>query len=77
MDAGANDILPGRRTAAIARNHVVEIQVLVGQTPCRNIGKYFFAFKDVMPGEFHFFLRQPVENQEQNHRGTRIRNEMV
>jgi len=68
-DAGANDILPGRRTPAIARNDVVEIEVLSVASASAVLTSILVAFEDIMPGELHLFLRHVFVNQEQNHPG--------
>jgi len=65
-DARADDVFPRRRAAAVARDDVIEIQIL----PIKNfpaiLAGVFVALKDVVPGELHFLLRHPVIHEEQD-----------
>ena len=65
-DAGANDVLPSSRAAAISRNHVIEIQILALENVPAVLASIAVALKDIVPCKFHFLLRQPVKHHEQN-----------
>ena len=65
-DAGADDVLPRRWSATVARNNVVEIQILSVENLAAILAGVFIALKNVVPGEFHFFFRQPVIHKQQN-----------
>ena len=65
-NAGANDVFPSRRPAAVARDDVVEIQIFAVKRVAAVLAGAFVAFKNVMAREFDFFLRQPVVNQKQD-----------
>lgn len=66
LDAGANDIFPGGRAAAIARDHVVKIQVAPIEHLAAILAGVVVAFEDIVAREFHFLLRHPVEEAEQD-----------
>ena len=57
LDAGANNIFPRRRAAAVAGDDVVQIQVLALKYPAAILAGVFVALKDVVAREFNFFLR--------------------
>jgi len=66
LDAGANDVFPRRRAAAVARNDVVQIQVLALEYNAAVLAGILVALKDVVAREFDFLLRQTVVNQKQD-----------
>ena len=66
-DARAHDVLPGRRTAAIARDDVVQVQVLPIKHPSAILASVLISLEYVVASEFHFFLRQSIKEQQQNH----------
>ena len=65
-DAGADDVFPGRRAAAVARDDVVEVQVLAVKSLAAVLAGVVVALENVVPGEFDFLLGQPVEDRQQN-----------
>ena len=65
-DARADNVLPGRRPAAVARDHVIEIQILPLETPAAVLAGVPVSLENIMPGELDLFLRQSVEQQEQD-----------
>ena len=67
LDARANDILPRRRTAAIARNNVIQIQVLPVTGLAAELAGILVAFENVMACEFDFLLGQTVIDEQQDH----------
>jgi hypothetical protein len=66
LDAGANNILPGRWTAAIARNDMVEVQVFAIKDLSAVLTRILVPLKDVVPRELHLFLGHAVEKGEDN-----------
>lgn len=66
FDARANNVFPRRRPAAIARNDVIEIQIVPVEMAAAVLTKIFVALKNVMARELDFLFRQPVVNEEQN-----------
>ena len=67
FDAGANDVLPRRRAAAIPGDHMVEIQILAIKNVSAILAGIAVPFKDVMPGEFDLLLREAVKHHQKNH----------
>ena len=66
FNAGANDVFPSRRTAAVARNDVIQIQILSFKYEPAVLAGIFVALKDVVARELDLFFRQPVVNHQQN-----------
>ena len=66
LDAGADNVFPNRRPAAIARNHVIKVQIFAIKNIAAILAGIFIALKNVMAREFDFFLRQPVINEQQD-----------
>lgn len=65
-DAGADNIFPRRRTASVARDNVVEIQVFPLKNFAAILTGIVVALKNVVPRELHFLLRHPVIHEEQD-----------
>ena len=65
-DAGTNDVFPGRRAAPVARNDVVEVQILPVKNLAAILAGVFVAFKNIVPGELHFLFRHPVIHEQQD-----------
>jgi hypothetical protein len=55
-DAGADHVFPGRQATFVARQDVIEIQLLALESFSAVLAGIVVAFKDVVPGEFHFLL---------------------
>ena len=66
-DAGADDVFPRRRAAAVAGDDVVEIQILAVKNAATILTGIAVALEDVMTGEFDFLFWQAVEHGQQNH----------
>jgi len=66
LDAGANDVFPCGRPAAVAGDNVVEVQVFPVKNVTAILAGVFIALKDVVARELHFFLRQPVIHEQQD-----------
>ena len=67
LDAGADNVLPRRRAAAVARDDVVQIQILALEYLATVLARVFIALENVMARKFHFLLGQSIEDDEQNH----------
>src|SRR5204863_314055 len=61
-DARADNVLPRRQAAFVAWQHVIEVEVALVETLSAILAGVLVAFEDVRPGEFHFLLRQTIEN---------------
>ena len=69
LNAGAHNILPSRRAAAVSRDHMVEIQVLPFKDLPAILAGVLVAFEDVVARELHFFLRHAIEQHQHDHTG--------
>ncbi len=67
LDAGADDILPGCRAAPVARNDVVQVQVVAIKSLAAVLAGVLVSLEDVVPGEFHILLWQVIVNDQKNH----------
>src|SRR4051812_46470532 len=56
LDAGANDIFPRCRPTTVARDDVIEIQILADAGLAAVLAHILVAFEDVVPGKFYFLL---------------------
>jgi hypothetical protein len=68
-DARANDVFPSGGAAAIARDNVVEIEVLALEKLSAVLTCIAVALENVVAGEFDFLAREAVEHEEQNDAG--------
>src|SRR5438093_10347557 len=66
-NAGANDVFPGRRAAAVAGDDVVQIQVLPVEHLAAILADVFVPFENVVSGEFDFLFREPIEHDQKDH----------
>ena len=66
-DAGANNVFPCRRSAAISRSDVIQIQILPLESLSAVLADVFVALENVVPGELDLFLRKTVVKHEQNY----------
>ncbi len=66
-NAGADNIFPRRGSAAIARNHVIQVEVFAFKYFAAILAGIIVALKNIMPGEFYLFFREPIKHQQQNH----------
>ena len=66
-DAGTNDIFPHRRSTAIAREHVIQIQFTAIENLPAILAGVLVALENIVPRELHFLLRQPIEKQKHYH----------
>ncbi len=66
LDAGANNVLPRCRPAAVARDDMVQVQVLAFEDDAAILAGVFVPLKDVVPRELDLFLGQTIVNQKEN-----------
>ncbi len=69
FDAGADDVFPRRRAAAIPRHDVIQVEVFAVKDFAAVLAGVLVPLENVMPGEFDFFLRHPVVHEEQDDAG--------
>ena len=62
LNAGANNILPRRRAAAVSRNHVIEVQVFAVKHVAAVLAGVSIPLEDIMARELDFLFWQPVEH---------------
>src|SRR5437867_11354022 len=65
-DAGADNVLPGRGPAAVARDDVVKIQIFAVEFAAAILAGVLVALKDVVARKFDFLLGQAVEEGQKN-----------
>jgi len=66
FDAGTNNVFPCRRPAAVARNDVVQVQILPVKHAPAILAGVLVPLKNVVARELYFLLWQPVVNKQQN-----------
>jgi len=66
-DARANHVLPRRQSAPIPRQDVIEIQVGPLKNSAAILAGVLVPLENVVPGELHFLLGQPIEQEQNNH----------
>jgi hypothetical protein len=69
LDAGANNVLPSGRSAAITRNYVVEVQVFALENLSAVLAGVLVPLEDIVPGELHLFLGHAVEQHQHDDAG--------
>src|SRR5262252_134790 len=62
----ADDILPGGGSAAVARDDVVEIQVVTIESDAAILAGILVALENIVAGELYFFFRKPIEKKQHN-----------
>ena len=66
-DAGADDVFPIRFAPAVARDDVVQVQILAVEYFVAVLAGVFVPLVDVVPGEFHLLARHAVEEEQHDH----------
>ena len=66
-NAGTNDIFPDRSPTPIARKDVIQIQLAAIENLSAILTGVLVALENIVPGKFHFLLRQPIEQQKNDH----------
>ena len=69
LDARADNILPRGGSATVARDDVVEIQILAIENVAAVLAHVFVALKNIVPRELHFLLWHAIEHYEQDDAG--------
>jgi hypothetical protein len=64
VDAGANHVFPSCGPAAVARNDVIEIELAAIKELAAVLAGVLVALEHVVPGKFHFLLREPIKHQQ-------------
>ena len=67
FDAGADNVFPRRRPAAVTRNHVIEVQIIAIERLPAVLAHVLVSLKNVVPCKLNLFLGQMVIDHEQNH----------
>src|SRR5205085_6883904 len=63
-NARTHYVLPRRRSAAVARNHVIEIQIIAIKSDAAVLTGVLVALEHVVARELYFLLRKPVEKEQ-------------
>lgn len=66
-DTGTDHVFPRGRPSAIARDNVIEVQIVSIEIMSAVLAGVLVAFENVMPGKFHFLFREPIEKEEDDH----------
>ena len=66
-NARANHVFPRRRSAAIARHHVIEIQIVAIKSHAAVLAGILVALENIVARKLHFLLRKPIEKEEHDH----------
>lgn len=67
LDAAANNVLPDRRAALVARDDVIKIQLRAIANAAAILAGVMIALENVVSGELHLFFGRPTVNEQQNH----------
>jgi len=67
FDARANHVFPTSRSAAVARDDVVKIQIAAIESVTAVLTGVLVTLENVMPRKFHLLLRKPIEKEQHNH----------
>jgi len=65
-NAGADNVFPSGRPAAVARDDVVQVQILPVKSLAAILALVVVAFENVVPGELDFLFGHPVKHDEQD-----------
>src|ERR1700761_1475029 len=66
-DAGADNVFPRGLTAAVARDDVVEVEILPVELLAAVLAGVVVALKDVVPRELDLLLRHAVEEEQEDY----------
>lgn len=67
LNTGADYVFPGGRSAAVARHDVIEVQVAPVKGVATVLTGVLIPLEYVVPSKFHFFLRKPIEKEQDDH----------
>ena len=65
-NAGANDIFPRGRSAAIARDNMIEVEIVAIEDVAAVLAGILVPLENVMSRKLYFFFRQSIEEQQHN-----------
>ncbi len=63
-NTGANHVFPRRGTAFVTRQNVIQVQFAAVENLAAILAGVFVPLENIVPRKFHFLLRQPIEEQE-------------
>src|SRR6185369_1447348 len=66
-NAGTDNVLPGGRSAAVPRDHVIQIEILAIERPAAVLAGVLVSLENVVPCELDLLFRQPIEHHQQNY----------
>jgi len=66
-DARADDVLPRCRTTAVARDDVIEVQVLAVKFAAAILAGVAVALENIVPRELDFLLRHAIKQYQEDH----------
>ena len=66
-DARANHVFPRGRPAPVARHDVIQIKVTPIEEFTTVLAGVLVALEYVVPSEFYFLLRKPIEHKQHDH----------
>ena len=65
-DTGTDNVLPSGRSATVARDHVVQVQVFAIKLVAAILARVLISLEDVVSRELDFFLGLTIEEHQQN-----------
>src|SRR5437867_13252743 len=68
-NARANHVFPSRRSAAVARHYVIEIQFVTVESLAAILAHVLVPLENVVAGKIHFLFSQPIEKKQQAQTG--------
>ena len=60
-NAGANHVFPNSRPATVTRHDVIQIKLAAIEQLAAVLAGVLVSLKHIVPREFHFLLRKPIE----------------
>src|SRR5438445_801562 len=66
-DTRADNVFPRGRSAPVARDDMVQIQVFAIKVVTTILAGVLVSLEDIVPRKLHFLLRQAIEQHQQNH----------
>ena len=60
-DAGANHVFPSRHPTPVARYNVIQVKLAAIEEMAAVLAGVLVSLKHIVPREFHFLLRKPIE----------------
>lgn len=66
-NAGAHYVLPRGIAAAVARDDMIQIEIVPVENVSAVLAGILVALENVVAGELHFLFRQSIENEQHDH----------